>query len=71
MLDSPGNVALQAKLTSDALKRGYWTCRRSGVEPIRGTLNGFAGKRCGAEWPGLEQRLATYSRLVGGKGGAS
>jgi len=68
-LDAPGNVAVQAKLTSDALERAYWNCKRSGVDPIAGTLSAFAGKRCGASWPGLQARLATYARLTraGGK----
>lgn len=66
--ESPGNVALQAKLTSDALARAYWNCKRSGVEAVRATLSSYAGMRCGAEWPGLELRMATYSRLIGRSG---
>lgn len=64
-LDAPGNVAVQAKLTSDALQRAWGNCQRSGVDPVRATLSSYAGKRCGAEWGGLGARLATYGRLVG------
>lgn len=62
--DAPGNVELQAKLVSDALTSAYWTCKRSGVEPVRGTLSAYAGQRCGAEWRGLDARMATLGRLV-------
>lgn len=59
-----GDIDLQAKLTSDALKRAYWTCARSGVPWVQGTLNAYAGRRCGDTWPGLELRIATFNRLV-------
>lgn len=58
-----GNVELQAKLASEQLKRAYWTCARSGQPWLVGTLNAYAGRRCGDSWPGLQQRLATYRRL--------
>ena len=61
--DQDGDLPLQAKLASEMLVRAYWTCARSGVEPVRGALNAFAGKRCGSDWPGLKARLATYGRL--------
>ena len=61
-----GDIALQAHLASDALKRAYWTCSRSGVPWLQGTLNAFAGRRCGDTWPGLGVRLATYQRLTHG-----
>lgn len=66
--DAPGNLAIQAKLTSDALARAYWNCQRSGVEPVRATLSSYAGKGCGASWEGLDKRLATFNRLSGGGG---
>ncbi len=59
-----GNIELQVKLTDDALRRGYNTCARSGVDSFTGTINGYAGRRCGDMWPGLEQRMATWSKLV-------
>jgi hypothetical protein len=59
-----GDIALQAHLASDALKRAYWTCSRSGVPWLQGTLNAFAGRRCGDTWHGLGARIATYQRLT-------
>ncbi len=58
-----GDIALQARLASDALKRAWGTCRGSGVEPVRATLSAYAGKRCGADWSGLGARLSTFQRL--------
>jgi hypothetical protein len=57
------NTAVQVRAASDALKRAYFTCAKSGVPWLQGTLNGYAGRRCGAEWPGLDQRIATFNRL--------
>ncbi len=69
------NTDIQALEASAALQRGFHTCSRSGVHWLRGTINGFAGRRCDARWSGLESRIATYSRLVGTpsvkQGGAS
>lgn len=58
-----GDIGLQAKLASDALKRAWGTCRGSGVEPVRATLSAYAGQGCGKEWKGLSARLATFQRL--------
>lgn len=55
-----GDVALQAELASNQLKRAYWTCPN---DFPRGAINAYAGKRCTADWPGLRVRLATYARL--------
>lgn len=57
------NTRVQVKAASDALKRAYFTCSRSGVPWLQGTLNGYAGRRCSAEWPGLDQRVSTFNRL--------
>jgi hypothetical protein len=57
------NTAVQVRAASDALKRAYFTCNRSGVPWLQATLNGYAGRRCSADWPGLNQRVATYNRL--------
>lgn len=59
-----GDIALQVKMIDDSLRRGYWTCARSGVPWLQGTINGFAGVRCGAQWPGLDKRVATFNKLV-------
>jgi hypothetical protein len=58
------HTAVQVRAASDALKRAYYTCHRSGVPWLQGTLNGYAGRRCGAEWPGLDLRVATFNRLL-------
>jgi hypothetical protein len=62
--DQAGDVALQVRLGSDALRRAYHTCSRSGVNWVTGALNAYAGRRCGATSSGLALRLATYGRLT-------
>jgi hypothetical protein len=57
------NTSIQVQAASDALKRAYFTCSRSGVPWLQATLNGYAGRRCSAEWPGLDQRVSTFNRL--------
>jgi len=57
------NTSVQVRAASDALKRAYFTCSRSGVPWLQATLNGYAGRRCSAEWPGLDQRVSTFTRL--------
>jgi len=58
------NTQIQVRTASDALKRAYFTCSRSGVPWLQATLNGYAGRRCSAEWPGLDQRVSTFNRLL-------
>ena len=58
------HTAVQVRAASDALKRAYFTCNRSGVPWLQATLNGYAGRRCSAEWPGLDQRAATFNRML-------
>lgn len=60
---APGNIEIQVKLTSDALKRAYWTCSRAGVAWDMGTLAAYAGKRCSWFSPGMQARLDTFDRL--------
>lgn len=64
------NTEAQVRAADAALRRGFWTCARSGAPWLQGTINGFAGKRCGESWPGLELRNATFNRLTGVKPGA-
>jgi hypothetical protein len=59
-----GNVAIQVKMTDEALRRAYWTCSRSGEELTAATLSAYAGQRCGAGWSGLAPRLSTWNRLL-------
>lgn len=58
------HTAVQVRAASDALKRAYFTCNRSGVPWLQATLNGYAGRRCSAEWPGLDLRVGTFNRLL-------
>ncbi len=55
------NTHIQVKAASDALRRAYFTCSRSGVPWLQGTLNAYAGRRCGAAWRGLDRRVATFN----------
>jgi hypothetical protein len=57
------NTAIQVRAASEALKRAYFTCSRSGTPWLQATLNGYAGRRCSAQWPGLDQRASTFARL--------
>lgn len=56
------NVELQAKVVSARMRRGYYTCRGA-TDWVSATLSGYAGRRCGSVWPGLEQRFATWRRV--------
>jgi hypothetical protein len=58
------NTDVQVTEANAALARGWHTCSRSGVPWQRAAVNGFAGRRCDASWPGLELRLAMQARLV-------
>ncbi len=57
------NTSIQVQTASEALKRAYFTCSRSGVPWLQATLNAYAGRRCSSEWPGLDQRVSTFNRL--------
>ena len=56
---------VQARVASDMLRRTYWTCdpKRTGLNITwqEATITGYAGKRCGSQWPGLQVRLARYN----------
>jgi hypothetical protein len=58
------NTEAQVMAADAALRRGYWTCARSGAPWLQGTINGFAGKACSSRWPGLVAREATFNRLM-------
>lgn len=58
------NTKVQVRAASDALRRAYFTCSRSGVPWLQATLNAYAGRRCAGEWPGLGQRVATFNHLL-------
>jgi hypothetical protein len=58
------NTPMQVTQASAMLRRGYYTCSRAGVPWQVATINGYAGRRCSAEWRGLGERMATQSRLL-------
>lgn len=58
------DVAAQTRLVDEQLRRAYWTCARSGVPWLVGTLNAYKGVRCDATWPGLDKRVATFNLAV-------
>lgn len=58
------DIAAQTRLVDGQLRRAYWTCVRSQVPWLVGTLNAYKGVRCGAQWPGLDKRIASYNAAV-------
>lgn len=58
------DVDAQTRLVDQQLRRAYWTCARSGVHWVVGTLNAYKGVRCDATWPGLDKRVATFNASV-------
>jgi hypothetical protein len=58
------HTELQVQTADAALRRAYWTCSRSGVPWLQATINAYAGRRCGEDWPGLEERVATWAKLM-------
>jgi len=58
------DIEAQTKLVDQRLRSAYWTCARSGEPWVRATLNAYLGVRCGANWPGLAKREATYAAVV-------
>lgn len=61
------DIRVQTLEAARALRSGFYTCKANGLGPnwVRLTINGYAGKRCDAQWRGLEERIATYERIRG------
>lgn len=59
-----GDVEAQAQMADQGLRASYWLCAKSGVPWAQATINANAGLRCGATWPGLDKRIATFNGLV-------
>ena len=59
----PSSTRLQADNANAMLRRGLWRCQRSGVPWLQATINGYAGVRCDADWPGLGKRIATWKLI--------
>lgn len=58
------NTDVQVIQASAMLQRGFHTCSRAGVPWQVAAVNGYAGRRCDAQWRGLGERLATQARLM-------
>lgn len=58
------DIDAQTRLVDRQLRIAFHTCSRSGVPWVRATLNAYFGVRCGADWPGLAKREATFAAAV-------
>ncbi len=62
------DIRVQTLEAARGLRSGFYTCNggKHGMRAdwVARTINGYAGRRCDAEWPGLQQRLATFNRIV-------
>jgi hypothetical protein len=61
------DIGVQTLEAARGLRSAFYVCngrRPLPVDWVARTINGYAGKRCDATWPGLEQRLATYNRTL-------
>jgi len=63
------DIRVQVSETSKALRRGFYQCSNyhEKLRPdwVARTVNGYAGKKCDLQWPGLDKRVATFKRTVG------
>lgn len=63
------DLTVQVRTGYEMLSRAYWSCSRffpKNPSPpvwVRFTINAFAGKRCDAEWGGLETRWASFTQI--------
>lgn len=66
-----GSLDLDVQVASGSrmLRRSYWSCARSYPKNsppsvwAAFTINAYAGKRCDAQWSGLDARMATFNRI--------
>jgi hypothetical protein len=61
------DIAVQTEEASRALRRAFYQCSGGGrprADWVRSTLTSYSGRRCDADWPGLDRRLATYQRVL-------
>jgi hypothetical protein len=59
------DVAVQLLEARRSLRRAFYLCKRSALDPdwVARTINGYAGRKCDAEWKGLDERLTTFHRV--------
>ena len=61
------DIRIQTLEAARALRSAFYQCNgRQQLRPdwVARTINGYAGRRCDAAWPGLEKRLVTFNRVV-------
>lgn len=61
------DIGVQTEEAARALRRAFYTCNGGGhsqADWVRSTLSSYSGRRCDADWPGLDRRLATYQRVL-------
>ncbi len=61
------DIRVQTLEAARGLRSGFYTCngrRKLPVDWVARTINGYAGRRCDAEWKGLSDRLVTFNRVV-------
>jgi hypothetical protein len=60
------DVRVQTLEAARGLRSGFYVCNHGKlpIDWVARTINGYAGRRCDAVWPGLEQRLATFNRVL-------
>ncbi|HEX3776085.1 MAG TPA: hypothetical protein VHV51_16555 [Polyangiaceae bacterium] len=61
------DLAVQTEEAARALRRAFYQCNgrgRSHGDWVRSTLNSYSGRRCDADWPGLDKRIATYQSIL-------
>lgn len=69
--DSWGSLDISVQVASGSrmLKRSYYSCARGYPKNspasvwVAFTLNAYAGVRCGLQWSGLGERMATFQRI--------
>ncbi len=61
------DLTVQTTEAARALRRAFYQCNSGGrvhSDWVRSTLSSYSGRRCDAEWPGLDKRVATYQRVL-------
>jgi len=61
------DIGVQTQEAARALRRAFYQCNGRGRphgDWVRSTLSSYSGRRCDADWPGLEKRVATYQRVL-------
>lgn len=61
------NTRVQVEAVDSFLRRHVMTCpsprQADDITPVEGILTGYAGRRCGSRWKGLDERVATFWKV--------